>query len=41
MVPQIMSVIQLCFTGADRARALSAFGAVLAVGRELGRCWAA
>src|SRR5262245_37937941 len=28
MVPQIMSVIQVRFTGPDRARALSAFGVV-------------
>lgn len=36
MVPQIMSVIQTRFTGAARARALSAFGAVLAVGAVAG-----
>jgi len=36
MIPQIMSVIQTRFTGADRAKALSAFGAVLSVGAVAG-----
>jgi MFS family permease len=36
MVPQIMSVIQTRFTGAARARALSAFGAVLSLGAVAG-----
>lgn len=36
MVPQIMSVIQMQFTGQARAKALSAFGAVLAVGGAAG-----
>jgi MFS family permease len=36
MVPQIMSVIQTRFTGAERARALSAYGAVLSVGAVVG-----
>jgi MFS family permease len=36
MVPQIMSVIQTRFTGPARARALSAYGAVLSVGAVAG-----
>lgn len=36
MVPQIMSVIQLRFAGAARAKALSTFGAVLASGSVVG-----
>ncbi|HEY3483190.1 MAG TPA: MFS transporter, partial [Streptomyces sp.] len=36
MVPQIMSVIQMRFTGAARAKALSAYGAVLSTGAVLG-----
>jgi MFS family permease len=36
MVPQIMSVIQTRFTGAARAKALSAYGAVLSVGAVAG-----
>jgi len=36
MVPQIMSVIQTRFTGPDRARALSAYGATLAAGQVAG-----
>jgi MFS family permease len=36
MGPQIMSVIQLRFTGPDRAKALSAFGAVLSLGAVAG-----
>lgn len=36
IVPQIMSVIQTRFTGAERARALSAYGVVLAVGAVAG-----
>lgn len=36
MVPQIMSVIQVHFQGLDRAKALSAFGAVLAIGSVSG-----
>lgn len=36
MVPQIMSVIQVRFTGPDRARALSALGMVLASGAVAG-----
>jgi EmrB/QacA subfamily drug resistance transporter len=37
MVPQIISVIQSQFTGAARARALSAYSAVLAVGAVAGQ----
>lgn len=36
MVPQIMSVIQVRFTGPDRAKALSALGVVLASGAVVG-----
>lgn len=36
MVPQIISVIQMRFTGADRATALSAYGAVLSGGAVIG-----
>lgn len=36
MMPQVMSVIQLRFTGAARARALSAYSAVLAAGGVVG-----
>ncbi|MBO0841226.1 MAG: MFS transporter, partial [Sciscionella sp.] len=36
MMPQIMSVIQLRFTGAARARALSAYSAVISVGAVAG-----
>lgn len=36
MVPQIMSVIQMRFSGAARAKALSAYGAVLSTGAVLG-----
>jgi MFS family permease len=36
MVPQIMSVIQLRFTGPARAKALSAYGAVLSTGAVAG-----
>ncbi|NUR85157.1 MAG: MFS transporter [Nonomuraea sp.] len=36
LVPQIMSTIQLHFTGAARARALPAYGVVLAVGAVAG-----
>ncbi|SHL21515.1 MFS transporter [Actinacidiphila paucisporea] len=36
MVPQIMSVIQMRFTGPARAKALSAYGAVLSVGAVAG-----
>jgi MFS family permease len=36
MVPQIMSVIQMQFTGQARARALSAYGAVLSAGAVAG-----
>ncbi|MEU4770254.1 MFS transporter [Actinosynnema sp. NPDC023794] len=36
MVPQIMSVIQTRFTGQARAKALSAYGAVLSVGAVAG-----
>jgi MFS family permease len=36
MVPQIMSVIQMRFTGGARAKALSAYGAVLSVGAVAG-----
>ncbi|HEX8093524.1 MFS transporter [Jatrophihabitans sp.] len=36
MVPQIMSVIQMQFTGKARAQALSAYGAVLATGAVAG-----
>ncbi|MEV4759840.1 MFS transporter [Micromonospora sp. NPDC049559] len=36
MVPQVMSVIQMRFTGPVRARALSAYGAVLSLGAVLG-----
>lgn len=37
MMPQIISVIQLAFDGADRARALSAYTAVIAVGAVAGQ----
>jgi MFS family permease len=36
MVPQIISVIQMRFTGAARAKALSAYGSVLAIGSVAG-----
>lgn len=36
MVPQIMSVIQMQFTGAARAKALSAYGVVLSTGAVVG-----
>jgi EmrB/QacA subfamily drug resistance transporter len=36
MVPQIMSVIQMRFTGAARAKALSGYGAVLSIGAVVG-----
>ncbi|HEU5416465.1 MAG TPA: MFS transporter [Streptosporangiaceae bacterium] len=36
LIPQVMSVIQVQFTGAARARALSAYGAVLSAGAVLG-----
>jgi predicted MFS family arabinose efflux permease len=36
MVPQIMSVMQTRFTGADRAKALSAYGVVLSAGSVAG-----
>lgn len=36
MVPQIMSLIQMRFTGAARAKALSAYGAVLSLGSVAG-----
>jgi MFS family permease len=36
MVPQIISVIQMSFKGAARARALSAFGVVLSIGAVAG-----
>jgi EmrB/QacA subfamily drug resistance transporter len=36
MVPQIMSVIQMQFTGKARAQALSAYGAVLSIGALAG-----
>ena len=37
MMPQIMTVIQLRFSGAARARALSAYTAVLSPGSSPGR----
>jgi MFS family permease len=36
MLPQVMSLIQLGFTGRDRARALSSYGVVLAAGAAVG-----
>ena len=36
MIPQIISVIQMRFTGAARAKALSAYGATLSLGSVLG-----
>jgi len=43
MIPQILSVIQRQFTGADRTRALGVYAATLAsgavVGQVVGGCW--
>ena len=36
LVPQVFSIIQLTFTGAARARALSAYAVVLSVGAVAG-----
>ncbi|MEV4111033.1 MFS transporter [Nonomuraea sp. NPDC049695] len=36
MIPQVMSIIQMHFTGQARARALSAYGLVLSVGSLIG-----
>ncbi|MEV0234650.1 MFS transporter [Nonomuraea sp. NPDC050786] len=36
MIPQVMSIIQMHFTGRARARALSAYGLVLSVGSLIG-----
>jgi MFS family permease len=36
MIPQVMSLIQSRFTGPDRAKALSAYGVVLAAGATIG-----
>lgn len=37
MMPQVMSLIQRTFEGAERARALSLFGAVIAIGAVFGQ----
>jgi MFS family permease len=36
MIPQIVSVIQISFTGSARARALSAYSAMIAIGGAVG-----